>query len=275
LHPALYDGARIVLYAADKITPAEAARLLVERGFGGSAMTVLEHVGGPKERRWDGTASQIDRGDAPEFSDLNTTAIVCVAGDAAETWATIPGLPNHAFGHDGQISRRDIRAAVLARLSPRPYQLLWDVGAGSGAVAIEWMRAAKEAGAVAIEANPERIAHIRRNADALGAPRLKIIEGTAPDCLTGLPAPDAIFIGGGLSIDGLPEACWRALKPGGRLVANAVTLEGEAVLVAARQRLGGELIRLTTAEAGPLGRFSVWRPALPVVVWSVVKEHTA
>ncbi len=275
LHPALFDGARIVLYASDHTTPAAAARLLVERGFGDSTMTVFGHVGGPREHRWDGTAAQIDAGKSPEFADLNTSAICCRAGDTAEEWATIPGLPDRAFRHDGQISRRDIRAAILSRLVPRPYRCLWDIGAGSGAIAIEWMRAAMEARAVAVEMKKDRAATIRHNATSLGAPRLEVIEGRAPDVLPDRPAPDAIFIGGGLATPGLLEACWQALKPGGRLAATAVTLESEALLAAASRQKGGELVRLATAEAAPLGRFTAWRPALPVVLWSVTKATKA
>jgi len=180
-------------------------------------------------------------------------------------------LPDDAFEHDGQITKREVRALALAALAPVPGQLLWDVGAGSGSVGIEWMRVHPASRAIAIEPRAERRDRIARNASALGVPGLVVVDGAAPEALAGLPRPDAVFIGGGVTVDGVVTACWEALPPGGRLVANAVTIEGERVLVDRRERLGGTLTRLSIERAGELGGFTAWRPALPVTQWAVTK----
>ena len=172
------------------------------------------------------------------------------------------------------MTKREVRAATLSALRPGPGQLLWDVGAGSGSVAIEWMRSDPLAKAVAIESNPERIETIRLNADALGVPFLRIVEGRAPEALSGLEAPDAIFIGGGITGDNVLDACWSALKPGGKLVANVVTLEGEAALFAAQTRLGGQLSRIAVSRAEPVGPYQGWRPLMSVTQWAVTKPAT-
>jgi precorrin-6Y C5,15-methyltransferase (decarboxylating) len=185
----------------------------------------------------------------------------------------VPGLPDDAFEHDGQITKREVRALALAALAPVPGQLLWDVGAGSGSVGIEWMRVHPASRAIAIEPRAERRMRIARNAVALGVPGLSVVDGAAPAALAGLPRPDAVFIGGGVTVDGVAAACWEALADGGRLVANAVTIEGERVLADWQGRVGGTLTRLSIERAGPLGGFTAWRPALPVTQWAARKTE--
>ena len=265
----LYPGARLLALTEDGETPGRAARLLRDAGYGDSRITVLEHLGGPREAVSQGLAA--DWGDR-RSADLNTLAIECVAGPDATLLPRVPGLPDAAFRHDGQLTKREVRAATLAALAPLPGQLLWDVGAGCGSIGIEWMRAAAHARAVAVERDPDRIALIAHNAAALGTPRLRIVEGRAPGALDGLDPPDAVFIGGGLTADGMFEACWAALSAGGRLVANAVTLDGEARLLALRERHGGALCRIAVSRAEPVGPRHGWRPLMPVTQWSVAKR---
>ena len=264
----LAPGARLLLLANDGDTPARVAGLLAGAGYGESQITVFEHMGGAKEGRLDGTA-----GDWRETgcAALNTIAVECRAGPDAQVLPRTPGLPDGAFENDGQLTKREVRAATLAALAPLPGQRLWDVGAGSGSVAIEWLRAARGARAVAIERNPERAAMIARNALALGTPELEIVGGAAPEALAGLDAPGAVFIGGGAASQGLIEACWTALSPGGRLVANVVTLEGEASIAAWHERIGGELIRIAISRTKPLGDMSGWHSLAPVTQWAVTK----
>ncbi len=269
LHPALFDKARIVFYSADETTPQAAAKLLTRRGFGASTIALFENVGGPRQNRHDFTAVTLPADMA--FSRLNALAIECIAAPEAKIYSTSPGLPDSAFDSDGQLTRREIRSAALARLSPRPGELLWDIGAGAGSIAIEWMRAAFESTAIAIEADAARAHRIAKNAASLGVPRLKVINAKAPEALGELPAPDAIFIGGGLSAGNMLETCWKALAPGGRLCANAVTIEGEAVLFAAQKQYGGEMLRMEISNAAALGRFTGWKPARPVSIWSITK----
>jgi precorrin-6B C5,15-methyltransferase / cobalt-precorrin-6B C5,C15-methyltransferase len=261
-------GARLIALSHDGGTPNLIAALLCEQGYGPSLLWTFEHLGGHAERRVEGTAEAW-----PEttFAALNTVAIACVPGPGATSWPFIPGLPDEAFEHDGMLTRREVRAATLARLAPMAGQCLWDVGAGSGAVAIEWLRALRRGGAVAIERDPERCARIEHNAQRLGTPELVVAQGSAPAVLDGLPPPDAIFVGGGLSEPGLVERCWQTLPPGGRLVANAVTLEGERTLLAWRAEVGGELVRLMVARAEPVGRFDGWRAAMRVTQLAVTR----
>jgi len=260
-------GARLIVLSNDGDTPNLIARILRERGFGASRMTVFEHLGGRAERRVDGAAE-----DWPEttFAPLNTVAVVCEAGPGAILWSCAPGLPDNAF-ESGMLTKRDVRAATLARLAPMPGECLWDVGAGSGAVAIEWLRALRRGRAIAIERDPVRCARIKANAQRFGTPELVVIEGSAPACLTDLPTPDAIFIGGGSSEPGLLECCWESLRPGGRLVANVVTVEGERTLLDWRVRLGGELIRLAIARLEPVGRYHGWRQSMPVTQLAAIR----
>jgi precorrin-6Y C5,15-methyltransferase (decarboxylating) len=259
----LHDGTRLFVLSSDSGTPAAIAAQLTARGFGPSRMIVLEHLGGAAERRIDGRA---DAWSADSIAALNLIAIECRAADDARVLPLTSGLPDDAWMHDGQLTKRDIRAITLARLAPRPNELLWDVGAGCGSIGIEWMRAHPSCRALAIEAHPERQRFIEHNRDALGVPALQIVAGRAPDALDGLAAPDAIFIGGGVTVPGVLDTCWERLKSGGRLVANAVTLQGEAALVAWRDSHGGTLTRIALAQAQPLGGFDTWRQALPITL---------
>jgi precorrin-6Y C5,15-methyltransferase (decarboxylating) len=206
---------------------------------------------------------------------LNVCGIEVVAGDGARILPLSAGLEDSLFEHDGQITKREIRALTLSALSPRRGELLWDIGAGSGSIGIEWMLADPSMKAIAIEAHPQRAARIKRNAANFGVPALVLIEGEAPAALAGLPSPDAIFIGGGGSEPGVFDAAVAALKPGGRLVANAVTLEMEAMLLAAKAKLGGNLIRMEVSRAAPVGAMQGWKPAMPVTQWSWIKGMTS
>ncbi|WP_298185668.1 precorrin-6y C5,15-methyltransferase (decarboxylating) subunit CbiE [uncultured Pseudomonas sp.] len=268
LQAQIFPGARLLLLSNDGDSPAAVAELLRERGFGPSRLTVLEHLGGAQERRIDGLASDWT---LPRAADLNLLALECVADADARLLPVTPGLPDALYQHDGQLTKRDVRAITLARLAPQPGELLWDVGAGCGSIGIEWMRAHPACRAIAIEADAGRQAHIQHNRDALGVPGLQLVAGRAPEALAGLAAPNAIFIGGGVTIPGVLEQCWASLKPGGRLVANAVTLQSEAALVAWREQVGGELTRISVAQAQPLGGFDTWRSALPITLLEVRK----
>jgi precorrin-6B C5,15-methyltransferase / cobalt-precorrin-6B C5,C15-methyltransferase len=266
--PHLQPGARILALSWDGTTPAQLAKLLSDRGMGGSAMTVCENIGGPRERLRRTTAAAFAL-DAVE--PLNTVALEIAANAAARIIPSVAGLPDDWFEHDGQITRREIRAMTLAALAPRKGERLWDIGAGAGSVAIEWMLGDVSNRAIAIERHPERAARIARNAAALGVPELTIVEGDAPGALQGLPPPDAVFVGGGGSADGVLDAAWAALAAGGRLVVNAVTLETQAELTRRFTALGGDLVSISLARADRVGGFHGWRPAMPVVQWSVTK----
>jgi precorrin-6B C5,15-methyltransferase / cobalt-precorrin-6B C5,C15-methyltransferase len=266
IRPHLHPGARILALTSDSEGPAALARLLAETGFGPSRMTVLEALGGGNERVSSATA------DSFVFSGiaaLNTVAIEVEAGPNACVIPFSTGLDDALFEHDGQITKREIRAVTLSSLAPTRGQLLWDIGAGSGSVAIEWMLAHPSMRAIAIETRPDRTARISRNAAALGVPGLQLVEGHAPEVLAGLATPDAIFIGGGASEPGLVDAAIRALRPGGRLVANAVTLETEAELIARHVALGGMLTHIAISRADAVGGKTGWRAAMPVTqfVW--------
>ncbi len=272
LQSTIQPGARLLILSEGAETPAAVAALLCERGYGESRMTVLEHMDGVAERHLERTAESWQVNDVAA---LNTLAVDCIAGPAAALLPTTPGLPDEAFRHDGQMTKREMRAVTLASLAPVAGQLLWDVGAGCGSVAIEWMRAAPRSRAVAIERKAERRAMIAENAEALGTPMLEIVAGEAPAALAGLEAPDAVFIGGGVSSRDVIEACWAALKPGGRMVANAVTLEGEQALLAWQQREGGTLSRLSVSRAEAVGPFQGWRPMMPVTHYAQTKARAA
>jgi precorrin-6B C5,15-methyltransferase / cobalt-precorrin-6B C5,C15-methyltransferase len=264
----IYPGARLLILSNDGSSPAAIAQLLHERGFGPSRLTVLEHLGGPLERRIDGLASSWA---LPEVAALNILAVECEAAADAQRLPLTIGLADSAYQHDGQLTKRDVRAITLARLAPLPGELLWDVGAGCGSIGIEWLRSHPSCRAIAIEADAGRQQLIARNRDALGVPQLQLLAGHAPEALLGLPAPDAIFIGGGVTLPGVLEHCWQQLKPGGRLVANAVTLQSEATLLAWRSQYGGELTRIQVAQAKPLGDFDTWRSALPITLLELHK----
>ncbi|MBC8638833.1 precorrin-6y C5,15-methyltransferase (decarboxylating) subunit CbiE [Caballeronia sp. EK] len=259
----LHRGVRLLVLSADGATPAAVAALLTAHGFGASRMTVFEHLGGNKERRIDERA---DDWREPLVAALNLVAIECRTHAGHAGPPLTPGLPDDAYRHDGQLTKRDVRAVTLARLAPQPGELLWDVGAGCGSIGIEWMRAHGACRAIAIESNESRQRLIEHNRDALGVPALQLVKGEAPAALDGLSAPDAVFIGGGLTVPGVLDACWARLRQGGRLVANAVTLQSEAALVEWRVRHGGELTRIGVAQAEPLGSFDTWRQALPITL---------
>ncbi|MEE2600041.1 MAG: precorrin-6y C5,15-methyltransferase (decarboxylating) subunit CbiE [SAR324 cluster bacterium] len=274
LHTFVQPGAKLLVLNQDEGSPKQAAELLAARGFGKSQITVLEHLGGSKERQFSG---QADSWNHPDGAALNAMAIECIAGTRANVLARIPGLPDDAFLHDGQLTKREIRAATLSRLMPVVDQILWDVGAGCGSVAIEWMRCNPRCKAVAIEKSESRLKMIQQNAFQLGVPMLDIVPGNAPEVLVDLPAPDAIFIGGGLSGGNMLETCWNALNPGGRLVANAVTLEGEQKLVqwqkvnAEKNGASGDLARLAVSHVETLGKFQSWKEVRSVTQLTVIK----
>ncbi|MGE8186753.1 precorrin-6y C5,15-methyltransferase (decarboxylating) subunit CbiE [Pseudomonas sp. NPDC086278] len=272
LNAQVFSGVRLLVLSNDRHSPAAIAALLRERGFGPSRLSVLEHLGGAAERRIDGLASDWNESN---IADLNLIAIECIAEPDAPRLSRLAGLPDSAFKHDGQLTKRDVRAITLARLAPVPGELLWDVGAGSGSIGIEWMRAHPTCRALAIEADAGRQQLIEHNRDALGVPGLQLTRGSAPQALAGLERPDAIFIGGGVTRDGVLDTCWAQLKPGGRLVANAVTLQSEVALMAWRERHGGELTRIHVAQAQPLGEFDTWRQALPITLLDVTKPCDA
>ncbi|KQY56370.1 MULTISPECIES: precorrin-6y C5,15-methyltransferase (decarboxylating) subunit CbiE [unclassified Nocardioides] len=264
---ALAPGHRLVVLSSDAGTPAEVAALLVGAGYGESKMTVLADLGSRDETRLNTTAAEWG-GRAPQ---LNVIALELV-GPLVGGWSA--GLPDDAFEHDGQLTKRDLRASALARLAPTPGALLWDVGAGAGSVGIEWMRAHHTCRTIAVEGNAERAARITRNALALGVPALKVVEGRAPAALAGLPKPDAIFVGGGATVDGVIENSLAALGSGGRLVVHGVTVETEVVLAAAHKEYGGELTRHQVETAAPIGTFTGWTPARTVTQWALVKEQS-
>jgi precorrin-6B C5,15-methyltransferase / cobalt-precorrin-6B C5,C15-methyltransferase len=293
VRPHLQPGARVLALTADAAGPAALARLLGESGFGPSRMTVLEALGGPRERLRAATA---DGFDLAGIDALNTVAIEVAAAPEARIIARATGLPDQLFEHDGQITKREIRAVTLSALAPRRGETLWDIGAGAGSVAIEWMLADVSLRAVAFERDGERAARIARNAAALGVPEIEVVCGTVPGALSLAPspacgggderneqaaetttapkrrAPDAIFIGGGCS-EAVLAAAITALRAGGRLVVNAVTLETEALLIAHHASRGGSLTRITVERAEPIGGMTTWRPGLPVTQWCWVKPQ--
>jgi precorrin-6B C5,15-methyltransferase / cobalt-precorrin-6B C5,C15-methyltransferase len=266
--PHLQPGARILALSWDGTTPGKLAALLAARGMGRSKLTVCEAMGGPRERTRTAEAGTFALDDVV---DLNTIALEVAADRAAPILPRAPGLPDDWFEHDGQITKRDVRAITLSALAPRRGELLWDVGAGSGSVAIEWMLADPANRAIAIEARADRTARIARNALALGAPALSMVTGKAPHALEDLPPPDAAFVGGGGTAPGVVDRVVDALKVGGRLVVNAVTLEAQAASVEWRACWGGELAQIAMAHAEPVGRFFGWRAAMPIVQWRWTK----
>jgi precorrin-6B C5,15-methyltransferase / cobalt-precorrin-6B C5,C15-methyltransferase len=269
IRPHLQPGARILALSSDASTPQALATLLTQTGFGRSRITVLEALGGPRERVRNARAAELALED---INPINLAAIEVVAETDARVLSRAPGQPDDLFEHDGQITKREIRALTLSALAPRRGEHLWDVGAGCGSVAIEWMLADASLSAAAIEQRPDRAARIRRNAVAFGVPGLELVVAPAPTAFSELRTPDAFFVGGGATTPGLLEAARAALRPRGRLVANAVSLETEALLLALHAQLGGTLLQVALARSGPLGgEMSGWRPAIPLVQWTWVK----
>jgi precorrin-6Y C5,15-methyltransferase (decarboxylating) len=261
---------RALLLSEDGATPRKVARLLTVLGWGPSRLTVFEHLGGGREAM---LSEEAQNWGERQTADLNTIALECRAGPAAQPLSRIAGLPDDAFEHDGQLTKREMRAMTLASLAPLTGESLWDIGAGCGSVAIEWLRASEGGAAVAIERQPDRAAMIARNAAALGVPCLRIVAGPAPQALAGLDPPDAIFVGGGIGEPELLPALWKALRPGGRLVANVVSLAGERVLLDWQMRCGGTLTRIAVSHAAPLGTQQAWRPLLPVTQFAAAKPR--
>ena len=262
MQPFIQPGVKLLVLSSNASTPREVAGLLCERGYGRSRLTVLSHLGGEKERIHAASADAYQAGD--EVADLNTLAIECVADPDAALIPRTPGLADELYEHDGQLTKREVRAITLAALGPVPGQLLWDIGAGCGSIGIEWMRTHPECRAIAIEPDAGRLELIAVNSAALGTPGIDVVRGRAVGALEGLVAPDAIFVGGGITEPGLLDHCWAALKPGGRLVANVVSIEGETTLDGWQRSLGGSLTRIAIARCEPLGRFRGWRPLMPV-----------
>ena len=266
---AVSPGRRLIVLSSDGSTPVTVAGLLTDAGYGNSRLTVLSDLGSAQEAVVESRAREHPAAAMPA---LNVIAVVCAPTDGTPLLSGTAGLPDDAFDHDGQLTKRDLRASALARLAPAPGQLLWDVGAGAGSVAIEWARTDPRCTAVAIERDPARAARITANAARLGVPAVSVVTGAAPSALAGLRTPDAIFVGGGATVPGVLDISWEALAPGGRMVVHAVTLETEEVLLAQFRRHGGELIRLHVDRVEAIGTFHGWTPARPVVQWSIVKS---
>lgn len=258
---------RLLILTTGADTPAQIAAFLVDRGFGQSRMTVLAAMGGKDELWFEGTAE----GWGHEVPAFNTLAVECIAAPDAALLPRVPGLADELFHHDGTMTKQEVRAATLAKLMPMRGALLWDVGCGCGSVAVEWMRVVRYSHAIGIEPRDDRRVLAAQNAAALGVPKLELIDGSVPEALSGLKAPDAIFVGGGLSRETF-DVCWGALRPLGRFVCNAVTLESEALLMALHKEHGGQLVKLQVNRAGSVGNLTGWRPLMPVTQWSLVKR---
>lgn len=267
----LYPNADWMILSENGETPAIVANWLSERGFGESKITVLEHMGGEQQQIRSDIASNFS---LDNVADLNTIAVHCVAGEKAIWQAQVSGLRDDEFIHDGQLTKREVRAATVSALNPYPGAVLWDIGAGCGSIAIEWMRAAKGARAIAIEFFDKRVAMIAQNAEKFGVSDIKIIHGKAPDALPD-GRPDAVFIGGGIADELLFEGTWKALRAGGRLVANVVTIEGETRLHNLQKDHGGELVRIAVSRLGPIGGLHGWKPLMQVTQWQVTKPYEA
>lgn len=264
----IQPGAKLIVLTADASTIPKVATMLTQRGFRSSKITVLENMGGERERISHHVADTLA---ATEFSDLNTLAIECIAGPTALIWSRVGGLPDEAFMHDGQLTKREVRSATLSALAPAPDQVLWDIGAGCGSVGIEWMRSTRGCHAIAFEHNEDRLKMIGHNACQLGTPRLKIVAGKAPETLQGQIKPDAVFIGGGVGVGGVFETAWGKLKPGGRMVANVVTIEGEMHLYDLQEKHGGDLVRMDISNLTNVGPYRAMKPRMAVTQWRTIK----
>ena len=267
LHTYIYPNAKLLILSSGEKTPEVVANILCDRNFSNSKITVLEHLDGEKERIISNIANQYQN--FPEFANLNAIAVECIPNPDTKILSRIVGLSDDAYHHDGQLTKCEVRSITLSALAPNAGELLWDVGAGCGSIAIEWMRSHPRCQAIAIEKS--RTHFIAENAIALGTPNLKIIEGKAPEILQGLPTPDAIFIGGGATVPYLFETCWENLRSHGRLVANIVTLEGEQKLFQWQQKYGGTLTQISISRAEAIGAFLGWKPMRPVTQWQVIK----
>ncbi|WP_245565872.1 precorrin-6y C5,15-methyltransferase (decarboxylating) subunit CbiE [Thermocrispum municipale] len=262
-------GQRILVLTSGSQTVASVGRLLTEAGHPDAVITLLGNLGTDTESRYTKTAQEWAATAVDTVPPLHVLAIEIPAGASAWRSSWVAGLPDEAFENDGQLTKRDLRASALARLSPAPGQHLWDVGAGAGSIGIEWMRAHPTCRTTAVEADSERAARVARNATRLGVPDLRVVEGRAPDALAGLEPPHAIFIGGGATRPGVLDACLAALRPGGRLVVHGVTLETESLLAEAYRTHGGELTRLAVETTHPVGTFTGWTPLRTVTQWSL------
>ncbi len=264
----IQPNARLLVLTEDGTSVTEVCRRLIARGFEESKITVLENMGSADERM---TSFVANANPNLDWSPLNVLSVHCIAGAQAKIFSRVAGLSDDAFVHDGQLTKREVRAATLAALAPAPDQMLWDIGAGCGSVSIEWMRVARGCEAIAIEHNEDRLKMIATNADQLGTPRLKVIAGKAPDALVGLRAPDAVFIGGGVGNEGVFDAAWQNLKSGGRMVCNVVTIEGEMHLYDLQEKHGGELVRMDVSTLTHVGPYRALKPRMSVVQWRVMK----
>jgi precorrin-6Y C5,15-methyltransferase (decarboxylating) len=264
----LMPGNKLVILTADGQTPSQIADLVVNAGYSKSVITAFSQMGNTNESKYEDSAINWPYENIP---DLNTVAVECVPDEGLVLRPRAPGLPDEVFEHDGQITKREVRAITISSLAPMPGQMLWDIGAGCGSISIEWLRATSNARAVAVERNIDRLGMINRNALALGTPELKVVFGEALTEIIGLPSPDAVFIGGALTSGGLLEYCWQNLKLGGRLVANAVTFEGERRLVEIREKHGGELSKIEISRAHSLGGYTSWQALKPITQLTTLK----
>ncbi|GAB3239556.1 bifunctional cobalt-precorrin-7 (C(5))-methyltransferase/cobalt-precorrin-6B (C(15))-methyltransferase [Kineosporia babensis] len=282
LQPSVAPRRRLLVLVPNGEIPAQVAKLLRERGFGPSELTALSNLGaieGPDTAGESRVSASADEWPANGFplhaphgpQSLTVLAITCTAGPTPTRLSRVPGLPDEAYENDGQLTKRHVRAVTLSALAPEPGELLWDVGGGAGSIGIEWLRTHPSCTAISVERDPERARRITRNAELLGVPHLQVKTGEAPAELAGLPTPDAIFVGGGLTAPGLLEHCWEALAPGGRIVVNVTTLESEMLLAQAKASYGGTLAKIEIARATAIGRFTGWRPAMPVTQWTAWK----
>ena len=262
----LAPGRHLLVLGSDQNTVYQIGELLKQTNYDSSRLTILSNLGGEKERIISLSLSEA-RG---EFPALSVIAIECLSNGLPLCRSRLPGLPDRAYRHDGQLTKSQVRAITLAALAPAPGELLWDIGAGCGSISIEWLRSHPLCRAIAIE--PTRIDYIAENAQALGVPHLQIVQGKAPEALDGLPTPQAIFIGGGITTPNLVEICWQSLPTYGRLIANAVTLESQALVYRWQQQLGGTLTRISIENAEPIGNFRIWKSQAPIVQWSVMKQ---
>ncbi|QSV53076.1 MAG: precorrin-6y C5,15-methyltransferase (decarboxylating) subunit CbiE [Dolichospermum sp. UKL201] len=265
----IYPGAKLLILSEGKNTPGHVAEILINRGYGNSQITVLEKMGNIEETIITDIATNWQE---ENIALLNTIAVECIADRGIVGLSRFPGLPDSAFHHDGQLTKREVRAVTLSSLAPLPGELLWDVGAGCGSISIEWMRSDRRCRAIAIEQNSTRLNYIADNAAALGTPNLQIMAGKALEVIPNLPAPNAIFIGGGVTASEILENCWDVLLPGGRMVVNVVTLAGEQRLYQWYEKVGGNFTRIAIQRAEPIGKFLGWKAMSPVTQWVGVKN---